>query len=97
MTWTDASIMRTRGVAGRTDGATHHLTEAKQGVYHYYTVGRCLSFHMIEGHCNRPPCCGIWLEIVALWFTLPFYGSKLCYTWLRSSSSIFRQQKHAGF
>ena len=38
MTWTDASIMRTRGVAGRKDGATHELTEAKQGIYHY-TMG----------------------------------------------------------
>jgi amidase len=38
MTWMDTSIMRTRGVAGRKDGATHQLTEAKQGKYHY-TMG----------------------------------------------------------
>jgi amidase len=38
MTWMDTSIMRTRGVAGRKDGTTHQLTEAKQGKYHY-TMG----------------------------------------------------------
>jgi len=38
MTWTDNSIMKNRGVAGRKDGATHQLTEAKQGKYHY-TMG----------------------------------------------------------
>jgi len=38
MTWTDNSIMKNRGVAGRKDGTTHQLTEAKQGKYHY-TMG----------------------------------------------------------
>ena len=38
MTWTDNSIMKNRGVAGRKDGGTHQLTEAKQGKYHY-TMG----------------------------------------------------------
>ena len=38
MTWMDSSIMKTRGVAGRKEGTTHHLTEAKQGKYHY-TMG----------------------------------------------------------
>jgi amidase len=38
MTWMDSSIMKTRGTAGRKDGTTHHLTEAKQGKYHY-TMG----------------------------------------------------------
>ncbi len=38
MTWMDNSIMKTRGAAGRKDGTTHHLTEAKQGKYHY-TMG----------------------------------------------------------
>ena len=38
MTWMDSSIMKTRGVAGRKEGTTHQLTEAKQGKYHY-TMG----------------------------------------------------------
>jgi amidase len=38
MTWTDNSIMKNRGVAGRKDGTTHQLTESKQGKYHY-TMG----------------------------------------------------------
>ena len=38
MTWTDNSIMKNRGVAGRKDGTTHQLTEAKQSKYHY-TMG----------------------------------------------------------
>lgn len=38
MRWMDSSIMKTLGVAGRKEGTTHHLTEAKQGKYHY-TMG----------------------------------------------------------
>ena len=38
MSWMDSSIMKTLGVAGRKEGTTHHLTEAKQGKYHY-TMG----------------------------------------------------------
>lgn len=38
MSWMDDSIMKTRGVAGRKEGTTHQLTEAKQGKYHY-TMG----------------------------------------------------------
>lgn len=38
MSWMDDSIMKTRGVAGREEGTTHQLTEAKQGKYHY-TMG----------------------------------------------------------
>ena len=38
MTWMDSSIMKARGVAGRKEGTTHQLTEAKQGKYHY-TLG----------------------------------------------------------
>jgi amidase len=38
MSWMDSSIMKTLGVAGRKEGTTHQLTEAKQGKYHY-TMG----------------------------------------------------------
>jgi len=38
MTWLDTSIMALRGVAKGSTQATHHLTEAKQGKYHY-TMG----------------------------------------------------------
>ena len=38
MSWMDDSIMKTRGLAGRKEGATHQLTEARQGKYHY-TMG----------------------------------------------------------
>jgi amidase len=38
MSWMESSIMKTLGVAGRKEGTTHHLTEAKQGKYHY-TMG----------------------------------------------------------
>lgn len=38
MNWIDSSIMKSHGVAGRKDGTTHQLTEAKQGAYHY-TMG----------------------------------------------------------
>jgi amidase len=38
MSWMDSSIMKTHGVAGRKEGATHQLTEAKQGEYHF-TMG----------------------------------------------------------
>jgi amidase len=33
--WTKTSVMARRGVAGGRAGATHHLTEAVQGRYHY--------------------------------------------------------------
>lgn len=36
--WLGSSIMATRGVAGGAVGATHELTEEKQGIYHY-TMG----------------------------------------------------------
>src|ERR1700741_156242 len=36
--WLNASIMYTKGVAKGKAGATHQLTEAKQGRYHY-TMG----------------------------------------------------------
>jgi acetamidase/formamidase len=38
MSWLDTSIMATRGVARGRTAATHELTEAKQGKYHY-TMG----------------------------------------------------------
>ena len=38
MSWLDTSIMTQRGVAKGAVRATHHLTEAKQGTYHY-TMG----------------------------------------------------------
>ena len=38
MNWIDSSIMRIQGVAKGRPGATHELTEAKQGTYHY-TMG----------------------------------------------------------
>lgn len=38
MSWLDTSIMATRGVAKGRTAATHELTEAKQGKYHY-TMG----------------------------------------------------------
>jgi amidase len=38
MSWLDTSIMTTRGVAKGRTAATHELTEAKQGKYHY-TMG----------------------------------------------------------
>jgi amidase len=38
MSWLDTSIMAQRGVARGATRATHHLTEAKQGKYHY-TMG----------------------------------------------------------
>lgn len=38
MSWLATSIMAKRGVAGGRAGATHHLTEAVQGTYHY-TIG----------------------------------------------------------
>lgn len=38
MSWLDNSIMALRGVARGATRATHHLTEAKQGKYHY-TMG----------------------------------------------------------
>lgn len=38
MSWINASIMRTRGVAQGRTPATHELTEALQGMYHY-TIG----------------------------------------------------------
>lgn len=38
MSWLDTSIMARRGVARGRAGATHHLTEAVQGTYHY-TIG----------------------------------------------------------
>ena len=38
MDWIDSSVMRVRGVAKGKPGATHELTEAKQGTYHY-TMG----------------------------------------------------------
>jgi amidase len=36
--WPGSSIMDTRGAAKGAVGATHELTEEKQGVYHY-TMG----------------------------------------------------------
>jgi acetamidase/formamidase len=38
MSWLDTSIMRQRGLARGRAAATHHLTEALQGKYHY-TIG----------------------------------------------------------
>lgn len=38
MSWIDSSIMSTRGVARGQGGKTHHLTEERQGAYHY-TIG----------------------------------------------------------
>ena len=38
MQWLSDSIMHARGVAGGQTGATHELTEAKQGKYHF-TMG----------------------------------------------------------
>ena len=38
MEWLKQSIMHTRGVAGGKAGATHELTEARQGKYHF-TMG----------------------------------------------------------
>jgi acetamidase/formamidase len=38
MSWLERSIMFTRGVAGTRQGATHELTEAKQGTFHF-TMG----------------------------------------------------------
>jgi acetamidase/formamidase len=38
MKWLEQSIMHTRGVAGNEVGATHELTEAKQGKFHF-TMG----------------------------------------------------------
>ena len=38
MDWLKTSIMHTRGVAKGKVGATHQLTEAKQGKFHY-TMG----------------------------------------------------------
>ena len=38
MSGMDSSVMKTHGVAGRKEGTTHQLTEAKQGKYHY-TMG----------------------------------------------------------
>jgi amidase len=35
MSWIDTSYMARRGMAGGKSGANHHLTEAKQGRYHY--------------------------------------------------------------
>jgi amidase len=35
MSWIDMSYMARRGVAGGKSGTNHHLTEAKQGRYHY--------------------------------------------------------------
>ena len=38
MSWLNSSIMRTRGVAQGRSPVTHHLTEARQGKFHY-TIG----------------------------------------------------------